>query len=184
VVSSKAKRLKRSRKGLVFNLPGGKPITVAGMQWTGALIAGLEEIPQVAVMSWWTTKGDYATKLRKAEEEVLRKCVRKWGDILLSIFDRGYASGPWLRLLQSLKVKFVIRWKKGHYFVNAKGEEKKLWQIGQGKRYLAHKEIRDSHTGEKMPCAMRVDISSTYRLFLFAASGKSSGEEKGLVSHH
>jgi hypothetical protein len=36
VVSSKAKRLNRSRKGLVFNFPPRKPITVTGMQWTGA----------------------------------------------------------------------------------------------------------------------------------------------------
>ena len=152
VVSSKAKRLTRNKKGIVIKFPPKKAITVTGMQWTGALIAGMEGIPKVAVMNWWTTKGDYAKKLREAEEEVLRKCVRKWGDILLYIFDRGYASGPWLRLLQSLKVRFVIRWKKGHFFFDAKGAKKKLWQIGQGKKYFAHTQIRDSHTGEKMPC--------------------------------
>lgn len=152
VVSSKAKRLTRNRKGLVFNFPPKKAITVTGMQWTGVLIAGMEGIPKVAIMSWWTTKGEYAKKLREAEEEILRKCVRKWGNILLYVFDRGYASGPWLRLLQSLQVHFVIRWKKGHFFFDAKGDEKKLWQIGQGKKYCAHTQIRDSHTGEKMPC--------------------------------
>jgi hypothetical protein len=83
---------------------------------------------------------------------MLRKCVRQWGDSLLHIFDRGYASGPWLELLQSVKVRFVIRWKKGQMFVDAKGEEKKLWQIGPGKTYYAHKLIHDVHTGEKMPC--------------------------------
>jgi len=72
--------------------------------------------------------------------------------MLLHIFDRGYASGPWIQVLQSLKVRFVIRWKKGHHFFDAKGEEKKLWQIGQGKKYFAHKQIHDVHTGEKMPC--------------------------------
>jgi len=152
VVSSKAKRLHRSRKGLVFNFPPRKPITVAGMQWTGALITGMEGMIKVALMAWWTTKGDGATTLRAHEEEMLRKCVRQWGDILLHIFDRGYASGPWIKVLQSLKVSFVIRWKKGHFFFNAEGKEKKLWQIGQGKKYLGHKEIYDVHTGEKMPC--------------------------------
>jgi hypothetical protein len=152
VVSSKAKRLSRNRKGLVFNFPPKKAITVTGMQWTGALIAGMEGIPKVAIMRWWTTKGDYATKLRAYEEEVLRECLRKWGDLLLYIFDRGYASGPWIQLLQYLKVRFVIRWKKGHCFFDGSGEEKKLWQIGRGKKYLAHQEIRDSHTGQKMPC--------------------------------
>src|SRR6266487_290025 len=152
VVSSKEKRLNRNRKGLVFNFPPKKAITVTGMQWTGALVAGMEGIPKVAIMRWWTTKGDYATNLRAYEEEVLRKCLRKWGDLLLYIFDRGYASGPWRQLLQLLKVRFVIRWKKGLFFFDGSGEEKKLWRIGLGKKYLAHKEIRDSHTGQKMPC--------------------------------
>jgi hypothetical protein len=30
------------------------------------------------------------------------------------------ASGPWIQLLQFLKVRFVIRWEKGHCFFNAK----------------------------------------------------------------
>jgi len=50
------------------------------------------------------------------------------------------------------RVRFVIRWVKNHLFLTTTGEEKKLWQIGQGKKYLAHKEIRDPMTGEKMPC--------------------------------
>src|SRR5215469_8827158 len=75
VVSSKAKRLSRTRKGVVFNFPPQKAITVTGMQWTAALIAGMAGIPKVAIMSWWTTKGDYGTQLRAAEEQVLRQCV-------------------------------------------------------------------------------------------------------------
>ncbi|WP_149404827.1 transposase [Dictyobacter arantiisoli] len=152
VRSSKAKRLNRSRRGHVFNMPAARPVMVTGMHWTGALIAGLEGIPKVAFMSWWTTRGDYATKTREEEERLLRKCVRKWSDILVHIFDRGYASGPWLQFLQSLKVRFVIRWIKNHKFFDQNGEEKKLWEIGRGKKYLAHKEIFDTFTGQKMPC--------------------------------
>jgi len=152
VISSKAKRLQRSRKGLVFNFPPKKPITVTGMQWTGAFITGVDGMIKVAVMNWWTTRGENVAKLREHEEKLLRTCVRQWGDILLHVFDRGYASGPWIQVLQSLRVRFVIRWKKGHVFFDANGKEKKLWQIGQGKKYLAHKEIRDVSTGEKMPC--------------------------------
>jgi hypothetical protein len=152
VTSSKAKRLNRSRKGLVFNMPAKRPVMVAGMQWTGALIAGMEGTIKVALMSWWTTKGEYATRMRIQEEALLRTCVRKWGDLLFHVFDRGYASGPWLQLLQTLRVKFVIRWKKGHYFRDANGAQKKLWQIGQGKRYVGHKLIFDPSTGVKLPC--------------------------------
>ncbi len=73
VVSSKAKRLNRSRKGLVFNFPLLKAVTVTGMQWAGALIAGMEGIPKVAIMRWWTTKGEYANKLREYEKKVRRR---------------------------------------------------------------------------------------------------------------
>jgi hypothetical protein len=152
VLSSKAKRLNRSRRGLVFNMPAAKPIMVTGMQWTGVLIAGMEGIVKVAAMSWWTTKGDYAIKQREKEEEMLRNIVRKWGDILIHVFDRGYSSGPWIELLQSLKVKFVIRWKKNHFFIDNNGNEKKLWQIGRGKKYLSHKLVYDIHTGQKIQC--------------------------------
>lgn len=152
VTSSKAKRLSRSSKGLVFNMPAVRPIMVAGMQWTGALIAGMEGPVKVAGMSWWTTKGDYATKMREQEEALLRIYIRRWGNTLLHVFDRGYSSGPWIQLLQSLRVQFVIRWKKGHYFLDAKGNKKKLWQVGQGKRYIEHKVIFDLQTGVKLPC--------------------------------
>ena len=152
VISSKAKRLNCSKKGQVFNMPAARPVMVTGMHWTGAFIAGLEGIPKIALMSWWTTKGTYATQTRNQEEEMLGTCIRKWGDLLLHVFDRGYASGPWIQMLQTLQVKFVIRWIKKHTFVDSNGVEKKLWEIGRGKKYRAHKEIFDVATGQKMPC--------------------------------
>jgi predicted nuclease of restriction endonuclease-like RecB superfamily len=36
-------------------------------------------------------------------------------------------------------------------FLTLAGEKKKLWEIGRGKKYRAHKEIWDMNTGEKMP---------------------------------
>ena len=91
VLSSRAKGLNRSRKGLLFNQPALRPIRVMGMEWTGTIITGLEGIPKLAVMRWWTTKGDYAEKLREKEEEVLRVLVRTWGPLLTMVFDWGYA---------------------------------------------------------------------------------------------
>lgn len=79
VISSKAKRLNRTRKGLVFNFPPKKAVRVTGMQWTGALIAGLQGIPKVALMRWWTTKGDYAEKLRAFEEQVWSRMCEEMG---------------------------------------------------------------------------------------------------------
>jgi len=152
VLSSKAKRLNRSRVGLLFNMPTLRPIRVMGMDWTGTIITGLEGIPKLAIMRWWTTKGDYAAKLREKEEEVLRLLVRTWGPLLTFVFDRGYASGPWLEVLERFRVRFIIRWIKTHLFYDQEGRAKKVWEIGRGKRYLAHQLIRESTSGLKIAC--------------------------------
>lgn len=152
VLSSKAKRRSRTRRGVVFNWPAPRPVRVMGMQWSAALIAGMQGLPHLAITRWWTTRGVFAAMLRETEEDLLRISIRKWGPLLVHVFDRGYASGIWLQVLARYRTRFVIRWVKHHFFVTCWGEEKKLWQIGMGKKYLAHKEIRDPLTGEKMPC--------------------------------
>lgn len=126
VLSSKAKRRGRTKRGLVFNWPAPRPVRVMGMQWTAALIAGMQGLPQLAVSRWWSTKGVFATKLRDIEEEALRVTVRKWGPLLVHVFDRGYASGPWLQVLATYRARFVIRWIKSHVFLTLAGGEKKL----------------------------------------------------------
>lgn len=94
----------------------------------------------------------FARKLRESEEELLRVCVRKGGGLLVHIFDRGYASGAWLQTLGKYRVRFVTRWIKKHIFLTCAGTEKKPWQIGQGKKYLARQEPRDPATGLTLPC--------------------------------
>jgi hypothetical protein len=64
-----------------------------------------------------------------------------WGPLLVHVFDRGYASANWLAILGSYRARFVIRWIGKHVFLTLAGEEKKLWEIGRGKKYRAHKEI-------------------------------------------
>jgi hypothetical protein len=152
VLSSKAKRRGRTRRGVVFNWPALRPVRVVGMQWSAALIVGMQGLPHLALSRWWSTKGVFATRLRDAQEEAFRVCFRKWGPLLVHIFDRGYASGYWLSLLLKYRARFIIRWVKRHEFLTVAGERKKLWQIGMGKKYRAHKEIWDTNTGQKMPC--------------------------------
>ena len=152
VLSSKAKRKSRSKRFVLFNWPIARPIRVMGMQWTAALISGMQGVPRLAVSRWWTTKGEFASKLRETEEELLRITVRRWGPLLVHVFDRGYASASWLEVLWRYRARFVIRWVHTHVFLTLAGEEKKLWQIGQGKKYRAHKEILDGMTGERMAC--------------------------------
>ena len=83
---------------------------------------------------------------------MLRVLVRRWGPLLTFVFDRGYASGPWLEVLERFHVRFIIRWIKKHLFLDQEGREKKLWEIGRGKRYLAHQLIRESSSGLKLTC--------------------------------
>jgi hypothetical protein len=124
------------------------------MQWTAAVIVEMQGLPHLALSRWWTTKGVFATRLRDAQEEALQVCLSKWGLLLVHVFDRGYASGYWLTILVKYRARFVIRWIGKHVFLTLAGEEKKLWEIGQGKKYLAHKEIWDTITGEKMPVGL------------------------------
>jgi DDE family transposase len=153
VISSKAKRLRKTRKGIVFNTPGGKPVMVAGMQWFSGLITGMDGPVCVAFMDWWTTKGKYAIKQRGEEKKIVTKAIGKWGETLIHVFDRGYASGLWLEFLQEAEARFVIRWIKTHFFLDLTGREKKLWQFGQGKKYCYHQVISD-HNGQKRNCSV------------------------------
>lgn len=185
VLSSKAKRLTRSRWGILFNMPAFRPIRVVGMEWTGTVITGLEGIPRLAVMRWWTTKGAYAEKLREKEEEVLRVLVRTWGSLLTFVFDRGYASGPWLQVLERLRVRFIIRWIKKHIFVDAQGREKKLWEIGRGKKYLAHKMIREAGSGLKVMCDLwwAPVRHQAYTQSLFLVKARINGKVAYLITN-
>jgi hypothetical protein len=144
VVSSRAKRLRKQRKG-IFNQRGGKPITVTGMEWTGIILVGRDAIPTLMKMVWWSRKGDRATKQRDVEKELLRKisfsCMRS----VIHIFDRGDASGPWLECLGTFKAQFVIRWKQGHHFLDENGQEMALSTLVGRTRSKWHKELWSFH---------------------------------------
>jgi hypothetical protein len=155
VRSSKARRLKRPRKG-AYNHAGGKAIVVLGMEWIGMIVVGMQGVPAVATMRWWSRKGAQASTLREQERELLMQVLSRWGRRVINIFDRGYAGGPWLAVLSMWKERFVIRWKKGHIFGNEQGQEKKLWEIARGKRSLGHRQIWDA----KSRCYRKMGIVS------------------------
>lgn len=140
VVSSRGKRLGKQRKG-IFNQRGGKPITVMGMEWTGIILFGKENIPTLVKMIWWSRKGDRATKQRDQEEMLLRKISFAWKQSVLHVFDRGYASGPWIACLGMFQARFVIRWKKGHHFLDEQGQEMALSTLVGRTRSKWHKEL-------------------------------------------
>jgi len=140
VLSSRAKRLKKHKKGN-FNQRGGKPITVLGMEWTGVIVVGMQGIPHIVKMVWWSRKGEKATKQQRVEEALLRTISREWRQAVLHVFDRGYGSGPWLETLERCYVLFVIRWKKGHHFCDENGNELPLSQLVGRTRSKWHKKL-------------------------------------------
>ena len=151
VRSSKAKRLRKLKPGL-FNQLGGPPIVVRGREWTGVVLAGLKHAPTVVAMKWWSRKGQHATTQRQVEQELLFRLAGAWGERVLHVFDRGYASRNWLAILQEAEVRFLIRWQKGHLVWDAAGQERKIWQLIRGKRPQERREVYDArlHTTRLM----------------------------------
>lgn len=145
VKSSRAARLKRIKPGF-YNPPGGRPIFVPGMQWLTVLLMGPQSIPQVVVMKWWTTRGRLKQGHRDVQTPELERMATTWGDWVIHVFDRGWAGGPWLQVLQEMLVRFIERWPK-HYTLwdPAKGEKRKAWEIVRGKRSWDTRTVWDAH---------------------------------------
>jgi len=181
VKSSKARRLRRSRKG-VFNQSGGKPISVMGMEWIAILVLGMHGHPMVARMKWWTRK---TMKRREVERQLLAEVVRRWGKKLFHIFDRGYAGGPWLEALQYFGALFVMRWKKGHVFEDQHGQKRKLWEIARGKRAWMQELVWD----EKKKCYCKIGVlalpvrHASYAGPLWLVVGRRGGEPWYLLTN-
>src|SRR5215217_6524803 len=133
VPSSRAKRLKRIRKGY-YNPPGGPPVIVPGLNWLGLLLSGSGSAPVLAAMRWWTNRGERAEEKREVERSLLEKCSAAWGKAVLHIFDRGYAGAPWLEALARTEARFVVRWKKGNRLQDLLGNEAPAWMLVRGKK--------------------------------------------------
>jgi hypothetical protein len=146
VRSSRVRRLARSRKGL-FNRPG-VAVSVRGFEWESLLLVGKEGRPQVVAMSWWGREKGVEGQQRQQQERLLARAARQWGRQVRHVFDRGYGTAPWLGLLSHFGVRFVVRWKKGNQLLDAAGQERKAWQIAQGKRSWGTqaKLLWDTHT--------------------------------------
>lgn len=146
VPSSRAKRLKRVRKGY-YNPPGGPPVIVPGLNWLGLLLIGTGGPPVLAAMRWWTNRGARAEDKRSVELSLLEKCAASWGRAVLHIFDRGYAGGPWLEALANTETRFVMRWKKGYHLWDAVGNKATAWELVRGKKTKQSRMVRDSRNG-------------------------------------
>lgn len=123
VRSSKVRRLKRIKPGY-YNPPGGAPA--------------------LAHLRYWTTRGEAQTTKRQEEQQVLQQVAKRWGRMVIHIFDRGFAGAPWLGLVLLNQVRFIVRWQKGYNLIAADGRLLKAWQCTCGKRSLDHRMIHDA----------------------------------------
>lgn len=142
VRSVKARRLKRIKKGY-FNPPGGRPIFVPGFHWFQVVVTGFKGPPCLAHFHWWTSRGEAASKMRDEEGIVLRQLARRWGSLVIHVWDRGFAGVPWLVQACAARVRFIVRWKKGNYLIDETGQRHKASDISRRKRSVDHRMIYD-----------------------------------------
>jgi len=76
--------------------------------------------------------------------KLLRLISQRWGRSLIQVFDRGYASSPWLGALRGFDVRFILRWKTNYHLVDATGVKQAAWKIARGKRGLAPRTLFDA----------------------------------------
>lgn len=143
VRSSKARRLKRIKPGY-YNPPGGRPIFVPGFNWLQVIVTGMRGAPVLAHLRYWTTRGEAQTTKRQEEHQVLQQVAKRWGQMVVHIWDRGFAGAPWLGLALFYRVRFIVRWQKSYNLLAADGRKLKAWQCTQGKRSMDHRLIYDT----------------------------------------
>ena len=142
VRSSKAARLRRIKPGY-FNPPGGPPVFVPGMQWVSLIVSGLEGIPSLAAMRWWTNRGPLHSDKRTEETKLLGQCAQQWGKKVVHVWDRGFAGAPWIGFALEQQVRFILRWPGRLKLVDEKGH-RNAWRITQGKRSQDYRQIWDA----------------------------------------
>lgn len=145
VRSSKAGRLTHVKRG--YYHPPGAPIFVPGMPGIGLLLAGRQASlgpPSLISMRWWTSRGGLASHEKDENCQLLRQTAQWWGRRVVHIFDRGYASGPWLGALRGFDCRFIVRWKLNYHLVSQAGVKQAAWKIGRGKVGLAPRTMWDA----------------------------------------
>lgn len=142
VRSSKAARLKRIKPGF-YNPPGGRPVFVPGFNWLQVLVTGQRGMAQLVHMRWWTTRGEASSDKRSEERQVLETVAALWGRGVVHVWDRGFASHPWLGEVLARRMRFIVRWCGDYKLLNAKGEGKAAYLHSIGKRVWDTKQIRE-----------------------------------------
>jgi Transposase DDE domain len=142
VRSSKSQRHTRIKRGF-YNPPLARPVFVPGYHWLAVMVMGVAGTPTLAAMRWWTGRGEHATDRTTIGEAMLAQCVRTWGRQVLHLFDRGYASGPWVKRFVEADIRFIVRWRTSYKLQDAKGQ-RKPGDMCRGKRSVAYRNLWDA----------------------------------------
>lgn len=146
VHSKKAQRLTRIKRGFYEKHKGR--ICVPGFEWSGAILTSLakKEIPQIAKMRWFATRGKYKDDRSNVFYEMFDALNKRQqsaqGDVL-HVFDRGYAHGPFIERMLKFKATFLVRWKKNTLLINEQGETKNTYRLSIGQKALDKRLIWD-----------------------------------------
>lgn len=143
--SSKAKRLTHIKPG--DSLPPRRPIFVPGLHWLAVLVVGPltgQGSPQLAAQRWWSTRGPRASFKRDEAGKLVVELASAWGRQVIPVFDQGFASAFWLRLVLAYSLRFVLRWRKDYQLVDEKGNRRLTWKIAQGKRGWSQRIVWDA----------------------------------------
>jgi hypothetical protein len=152
VRSAKAHRLSRIKKGF-YHPPTGKPTFVPGQNWLMVMVLGLAGTPTLAAMRFWTRRGQHAQARTSVVLAALEQAAQEWGQQVIHLFDRGYASGPWLGHFFSVQIRFIVRWRNSYHLQDAKGR-RSPGEMCHGKRSREHRLLWDA----RRRCERKVGI--------------------------
>lgn len=142
VRSSRAHRLVRIKKGF-YNPPTGRPTFVPGQNWLMVMVLGMTGIPTLAAMRFWTRRGEHIQERKAVVLALLHQAAQQWQGRVIHLFDRGYASGPWLGHFFETRIRFIVRWRKSYHLQDDKGT-RSPGDMCRGKRSLEHRLLWDA----------------------------------------
>jgi hypothetical protein len=152
VRSAKAHRLSRIKKGF-YNPPTGKPTFVPGQNWLMVMVLGMAGTPTLAAMRFWTRRGEHAQDRKRVVLSLLEQASTLWGNQVIHLFDRGYASGPWLADFFAVQIRFIVRWRNSYHLQDSKGQ-RSPGEMCRGQRSLEYRLLWDA----RRRCERKVGI--------------------------
>jgi hypothetical protein len=152
VRSAKAHRLSRIKKGF-YNPPTGKPTFVPGQNWLMVMVLGMAGTPTLAAMRFWTRRGEHAQDRKSVVLSLLEQASTLWGNRVIHLFDRGYASGPWLADFFAAQIRFIVRWRNSYHLQDSKGR-RSPGEMCRGQRSLEYRLLWDA----RRRCERKVGI--------------------------